>query len=359
MFKSYWLAVVLAGVTGLSVMTDAQSADDDETASCAGAAGLLDVITSQVSGVKKLIASECEKATVSTTLVSELRDVKRLLESGNETRLEDVVKEIKDEIRDEIRDVKRTIGSSCEAANETMLAEVAKEIKDEITGVKRLIGSGSEDGNETRLEEVLNMIGVIASNQQENTNDIRDVKRLLVSGNETRLEAVVEEMKGDIADKITDVKRKIASGFEEANETTLAEIDKVVKEIKDEMNEEISGVKNETDRVLGVLENVVNAIKTIASNQQKTADELREVKRLNVLVLSQVKRLLASNQSACECVNSTCPSPPAQQDTAPVVVNSTDCIAMSTTVSPPESSSKQALVSALVCEYQRLLSVKN
>ena len=411
MFKSYWLAVVLAGVTGLSVMTDAQSTDDDETASCAGAAGLLDVITSQVSGVKKLIASECEKATVSTTLVNELRDVKRLLESGNETRLEavvtemkgeirdeirdvkrtiasgceetnvtrvmqeqtrdeirdvkivlesgnetrleDVFKEIKDEIRDEIRDVKRTIG--CEDANETMLAEVAKEIKDEITGVKRLIGSGSEDGNETRLEEVVNMIGVIASNQQENTNEIRDVKRLLVSGNETRLEAVVEEMKGEIADEITDVKRKIASGCEDANDTRLGEIEKVVKESKDEMKEikeeieeKITGVKNETTRVLDVLENVVNAIKTIASNQQKTADEMREV-----------KRLLASNQSACECENSTCPSPPAQQDTAPVVVNSTDCIPVSTTVSPPQSSSKQALVSALVCEYQRLLSVKN
>jgi len=252
-----------------------------------------------------------------------------------------------------------------------MLAEVAKEIKDEITGVKRLIGSGSEDGNETRLGEVVNMIGVIASNQQENTNVIRDVKRLLVSGNETRLEAVVEEMKGEIADEITDVKRKIASGCEEANETRLAEIEKVVKESKEEMKEikeemkaemkeEISGVKNETDRVLDVLENVVNAIKTIASNQQKNADELREVKRLNVLVLSQVKRqLLASNQSACECENSTCPSPAAQQDTAPVVANSTDCIPMPTTVSPPESSSKQALVSALVCEYQRLLSVKN
>ena len=104
---------------------------------------------------------------------------------------------------------------------------------------------------------------------------------------------------------------------------------------------EISGVKNETDRVLDVLENVVNAIKTIASNQQKTAED--------------VKRLLASNQSACECVNSTCPSPAAPV----VVVNSTDCVTMSTTVSPPESSSKQALVSALVCEYQRLLSVKH
>jgi len=79
-----------------------------------------------------------------------------------------------------------------------------------------------------------------------------------------------------------------------------------------EMKEEISGVKNETDRVLDVVENVVNAIMTMASNQQKTADEMREM-----------KRLLASNQSAGECVNSTCPSPAAPYV---VVVNSTDCI---------------------------------
>ena len=121
----------------------------------------------------------------------------------------------------------------------------------------------------------------------------------------------------------------------------------VIASMKDEMQEngvemrkmkaEISGVKNETNRVLDVLENVVNAIKTIVSNQQKTADELREMKRLNALVLSQVKVLLASNQSrACECVNSMRPSP-----AAPLVVV------------------KQAMVSALVCEYQRLLSVKH
>ena len=183
MFKSYWLAVVLAGVTGLSVMTDAQSTVDDEMASCAG---LLDVVS---------------------------------------------------------------------------------------------------------------VVETLASNHQ-----------------------------------------LIAS---QANETRLAEIEKVVKESKDEMKAEIARVKNETNRVLDVLE---NAIKTIALNQQKTADELREV-----------KRLLASNQSACECVNSTCPSPAAPV----VVVNSTDCVTMSITVSPPESSSKQALVSALVCEYRCLLSVKH
>jgi len=324
----------------LSLDADAQPTVDDESSQC-GSASLQEVanmvetlasnhqqVRDRINGVRKIIASECVK-TNETTLVNE------------------------------IRDVKRTIASRCQDANETMFAEVAKEIKDEITGMKRLIGSGSEDGNETRLEEVVNMIGVIASNQQENTNEIRDVKRLLVSGNETRLEAVVEEMKGEIADEIRDVKRNIAPGCEEANETRLAEIEKAVKESKEEMKDEISGVKNETNRVLDVLENVVNAIKIIASNQQKNADELREVKRLNVLVLSQVKRLLASNQSACECVNSTCPSPAAQQDTAPVVVNSTDCIPMPTTFSPPESSSKQALVSALVCEYQRLLSVKH
>jgi len=140
----------------------------------------------------------------------------------------------------------------------------------------------------------------------------------------------------------------------QCDSASLQEVANMVSVIASNQQELKDKMKNETDRVLDVLENVVNAIKTIASNQQTTADELREVKRLNVLVLSQVKVLLASNQSACECVNSTCPSP-----AAPVVVNSTDCITMSTTVSPPESLSKQALVSALVCEYQRLLSVKN
>ena len=256
MFKSYWLAVVLAGV---SVMTDAQSTVDDyDTASCAGAAGLLDVVSA----------------------VETLASTQQLITS---------------------------------------------QVSDGISGVMDMIASECEKANETAL-----------------VNEIRDVKRLLESGNETRLEDVVEEMKGEIADEITDVKRRIASGCEEANETRLAEIEKAVKEIKAEMKEEISGVKTETNRVLQVLENVVNAMKTIASNQQKTADEL-----------SQVKRLLASNQSACECVNSTCPSPAAPV----VVVNSTDCIPMSTTASPPESSSRQALVSALVCEYQRLQSV--
>ena len=127
----------------------------------------------------------------------------------------------------------------------------------------------------------------------------------------------------------------------QCDSASLQELANTVSVIASDQQELEDEMKNETRHVLDVLENVVNAIKILASNQRKTAED--------------VKRLLASNQSrACECVNSTCPSP-----AAPAVINSTDCITMPTTVSPPESSSKQALVSALVCEYQRLLSVKN
>jgi len=177
------------------------------------------------------------------------------------------------------------------------------------------------------------MVSVIASNQQQIENAVRDgigeVRERIASECEKTNETT-------LVNETRDVKKTVAFSCVDANETRLAEVEKEIKE-------EISGVKNETNRVLDVLENVVNAIKTMASNQQTTADELGEM-----------KVLLASNQSACECVNSTCPSPAAS-----VVVSSTDCITMPTTVSPPESSSKQALVSALVCEYQRLLSVKN
>jgi len=80
------------------------------------------------------------------------------------------------------------------------------------------------------LEEVVNMVTVIASNQQDNAeeirDEIRDVKTLLVSGsgktNETRLEDVVKEIK--------DVKTLLMSGSGETNETRLED---VVKEIKD------------------------------------------------------------------------------------------------------------------------------
>jgi len=95
-----------------------------------------------------------------------------------------------------------------------------------------------------------------------------------VIGNETRLEDVVKEMKGEMKDQIRDVKISIGSSCEDANyETTLAE---AVKEIKDE----IAGVKNETNRVLDVLENVVNAIK----NQQKNAEDVSKQALVSALV---------------------------------------------------------------------------
>ena len=85
MFKSYWLAVVLAGVTDLSVMTDAQSTVDDEMASCAGLLDVVSVVETLASN-HQLIASQ-----------------------ANETRLaeiEKVVKESKDEMKAEIARVK-------------------------------------------------------------------------------------------------------------------------------------------------------------------------------------------------------------------------------------------------------------
>jgi len=94
-----------------------------------------------IGGVRERIASECEK-TNETTLVNESRDVKRVLDSGNETRLEAVVKEMKGEIRDEIRDVGRTIASGCEVEIRKMMDEMKNEsdrVRAEMEDVKRLV----------------------------------------------------------------------------------------------------------------------------------------------------------------------------------------------------------------------------
>jgi len=74
------------------------------------------------------------------------------------------------------------------------------------------IKESCEEANETTtLEEVVNMVKVIALNQQENAKEIRDLKRLFESGNtktnETSLDAVVKEMK----DEIKEVKRLLTS----------------------------------------------------------------------------------------------------------------------------------------------------
>ena len=92
-----------------------------------------------------------------------------MLVPGNETRLEDVVKEKKGEITD----VENRIASGFKEANETRLAEiekVVKESKDEITGVK----------NETnRVLDVLENVVNVIKNQQKNAEDVS--KQALVS----------------------------------------------------------------------------------------------------------------------------------------------------------------------------------
>ena len=76
----------------------------------------------------------------------------------------------------------------------------------------------------------------------------------------------------------------------------------------------------------------------VSGNETTLADVVKEMKD----GITDNKRMIASG---CEKAN--------EAQIEKVVKE------MSPTVCPPESSSKQALVSALVCEYQRLLSVKH
>ena len=123
------LAVVCLSVILLSLDADAQPTVDDESSQCGSAslqqvANMFRVIASNqlqiesevrdgIGGVRETIASECEKTNESTP-VNEIRDVNRVLESGNETRMEDIVQEMKGEIRDEItprqNNVRPTLG---------------------------------------------------------------------------------------------------------------------------------------------------------------------------------------------------------------------------------------------------------
>ena len=102
------------------------------------------------------------------------------------------------------------------------------------------------------LQEVANMVSVMASNQLQIENAVRDgigdVRERIASECEKTNETT-------LVSEIRDVKKTVEFSCEDGNETRLAEVEKEIKE-------EISGVKNETNRVLDVLENVVNAIKT-------------------------------------------------------------------------------------------------
>ena len=346
------MAVVCVSVILLSLDADAQPTVDDDSSQC-GSASLWEVmnmvetlasnqlqieneVRDGIGGVRERIASECEK-TNETMLVNEIRDVKRLLESENETRLEEVVTEMKGEIRD----VKRLL----ESGNETRLEDVVTEMKGEIRDVKRLL----ESGNETRLEDVVTDM----------KGEIRDVKRLLESGNETRLEDVVTEMKDEITDEIRDVKRTIASGCEENNVTRATE-----EQAREEIRDMVRILVSESREANGTrLEEMVNMISVIASNQQEMKDGMLEMKdemRENVVEMrkmrdemknetdrvraemEEVKRLVLSRPTECECATVK----PTEYNTNPAVTTSTSP-PLHGTVQP----SKQQLVSALVCEY--------
>jgi len=212
----------------LSLDADAQPTVDDESSQCGSAslqqvANMVETLASNqqqiekavrdgIDGVRETIASECDKIN-ETTLVNE------------------------------IRDVKRTIAFGCEETNVTTAVE--KQTRDEVRDIKRILVSESREANDTRLEEIVNMISVIASNQQ----------------------AMMDKMQENVV--------------------------------------EVRKLKNETDRVRAEMEDM--------------------------------KRLVLSGPTECECATAK----PTECSTYPAVTTST---------SPPEPS-KQQLVSALVCEY--------
>jgi len=172
---------------------------DDESSQCGSASlwevmNMVSVIASNqqqiknevrdgIGGVRERIASQCEK-TNETTLVNEIRDVKRVLESGNETRLEDVVTEMKGEIRDEIRDVKRVLESGNETRLENVVTEMKGEIRDEIRDVGKTVASGCE-------VEIRKMRDEIKNESDRVRAAIEDVKRLIESSNHQRVSALI------------------------------------------------------------------------------------------------------------------------------------------------------------------------
>ena len=69
---------------------------------------------------------------------------------------------------------------------EDIVRAIKNEISHEIQDVKRLLGPGGDERNESRLEELVNMVRVIALQQQQNAREIQDVKRLLAANQADR-----------------------------------------------------------------------------------------------------------------------------------------------------------------------------
>jgi len=137
------------------------------------------------------------------------------------------------------------------------------------------------------LEEVMDMVKIVAANQQQNARKTKE----------------------EIRDEIRDVKKMIASGFEETNTTRL---EKVVKEMKDEM-------KNEVDFLIHTrLEDVFNEIKDVKALLESGSGDIDEMRLEDVVnEIKDLKKLIAPTSIKLHA----------------------------------GEPSKQALVSALVCEY--------
>jgi len=139
--------------------------------------------------------------------------------SCSSTTLEDVVIEMKKDIKDEIKGVKQLLetgnGETSGTKNETTLEEVAKDIKDHVDVVGYLLNdkiahvAGCTDSNETRLEDVAKVMKELIK------DEINEVKKMLAlvseewkeTKNETTLDDTVREIKNELAE----VKKLLAS----------------------------------------------------------------------------------------------------------------------------------------------------
>jgi len=179
------------------------------------------------------------------------------------------LEEVATDIRDEIRGVKEHVDT------------VLYLINDEIADVKTLLAPGSRETNDTGLEDVVNMVKAIASNQQQNAQEIRDyMKRLLVS---ERLESNdttrLEEVANDIKDEMKDIKTLLVSGCGATNRTRLEE---VVNEIKDQMTNGFKDVTNMLESGSGE----TNAT-TVGDVVKEIRDEIKDVKKLLALLITE------------------------------------------------------------------------
>jgi len=173
------------------------------------------------------------------------------------------------------------------------------------------------------VDKVFNMVKVVASNQQQHAkeikneikDEIREVKKAIASGFEDihetcRLEDAVEEMKDNIKNEtdllskdIKGVKTLLASGSMETNETRLEE---VAQEMKDKIDNEVDLLRNDIKGVKTMLASrAVEMSETrLEELVKKMKDEMEEVVRqineeidveMDVLrdEVKDVKRLLA------------------------------------------------------------------